>query len=177
MGVVLADLDEFRKVNENLGHPVGDEVLREAARRLNSSVRPYDAVGRYGGEEFLIVLPGSDGLGALTVAERIREGFANRPVLTSAGPVPVTLSLGVAAEGGEAGGDGSALLLAAGSALAAGAEERAQPGRPRRRVGPRDRRRASDGLTRISRDARRRTRPRRACRRRAGDRPDRRRAP
>ncbi len=118
VGVVLADLDEFRKVNENLGHPVGDEVLREAARRLNSSVRPYDAVGRYGGEEFLIVLPGSDGLGARTVAERIREGFANRPVLTSAGPVPLTLSLGVAAEGGEAGGDGSALLLAAGSALA-----------------------------------------------------------
>jgi diguanylate cyclase (GGDEF)-like protein len=117
VGVVLADLDEFRKVNESLGHPVGDEVLREAARRMNSSVRPYDAVGRYGGEEFLIVLPGSDGLGALTVAERIREGFANRPVLTSAGPVPVTLSLGVAAEGGEAAGDGSALLLAAGSAL------------------------------------------------------------
>jgi two-component system, cell cycle response regulator len=118
VGVVLADLDEFRKVNENLGHAVGDEVLREAARRMNSSVRPYDAVGRYGGEEFLIVLPGSDGLGALTVAERIREGFAQRPVHTSAGPVPVTLSLGVAAEGGEAGRDGSALLLAAGAALA-----------------------------------------------------------
>ena len=117
VGVVLADLDEFRKVNESLGHPVGDEVLREAARRMNSSVRPYDAVGRYGGVEFLIVLPGSDGLGALTVAERIREGFSNRPVHTTAGPVPVTLSLGVAAEGGEAGGDGSALLLAAGSAL------------------------------------------------------------
>jgi diguanylate cyclase (GGDEF)-like protein len=117
VGLVLADLDEFRKVNESLGHPVGDEVLREAARRLNSSVRPYDAVGRYGGEEFLIVLPGSDGLGALTVAERIRERFANRPVLTSAGPVPVTLSLGVAAEGGESSGDGTALLLAAGSAL------------------------------------------------------------
>jgi len=117
VGVVLADLDEFRKVNESLGHPVGDEVLREAARRMNSSVRPYDAVGRYGGEEFLIVLPGSDGLGALTVAERIRENFAHRPVLTSAGPVPVTISLGVAAEGGETGGDGSALLLAAGSAL------------------------------------------------------------
>ena len=91
------------------GIAVGDEVLREAARRLNSSARPYDAVGRYGGEEFLIVLPGSDGLGGLTVAERIREGFANRPVLTTAGPVPITLSLGVAAEGGEAGGDGSAL--------------------------------------------------------------------
>jgi two-component system cell cycle response regulator len=123
VGVVLADLDEFRKVNENLGHPVGDEVLREAARRLNSSVRPYDAVGRYGGEEFLIVLPGSDGLGALTVAERIREAFSKRPVLTSAGPVPVTLSLGVAAEGGEAMSEAAALLQAADSAL-----KRAQKG-------------------------------------------------
>jgi two-component system cell cycle response regulator len=123
VGVVLADLDEFRKVNENLGHPVGDEVLREAARRLNSSVRPYDAVGRYGGEEFLIVLPGSDGLGALPVAERIREAFSKRPVLTSAGPVPVTLSLGVAAEGGEAMSEAAALLQAADSAL-----KRAQKG-------------------------------------------------
>jgi diguanylate cyclase (GGDEF)-like protein len=117
VGVVLADLDEFRKVNETLGHPVGDEVLREAARRMNSSVRPYDAVGRYGGEEFLIVLPGSDGLGALTVAERIREAFSRRPVHTSAGPVPLTLSLGVAAEGGEIAGDTSRLLRAADSAL------------------------------------------------------------
>jgi diguanylate cyclase (GGDEF)-like protein len=117
VAVVLADLDEFRKVNENLGHPIGDEVLREAARRMNSSVRPYDAVGRYGGEEFLIVLPGSDGLGALTVAERIRENFAKRPVHTSAGPVPVTLSLGVAAEGGEAVTDSAALLQAADGAL------------------------------------------------------------
>ena len=117
VGVVLADLDEFRKVNESLGHPIGDEVLREAARRMSSSVRPYDAVGRYGGEEFLIVLPGSDGLGALTVAERIREAFSKRPVHTSAGPVPLTLSLGVAAEGGEAVTDSAALLQAADSAL------------------------------------------------------------
>ena len=90
---------------------------------MSSTVRPYDAVGRYGGEEFLIVLPGSDGLGALTVAERIRESFAKRPVHTSAGPVPVTLSLGVAAEGGEAATDGSSLLRAADAAL-----KRAQQG-------------------------------------------------
>lgn len=117
VAIVLADLDEFRKVNENLGHPIGDEVLREAARRMNSSVRPYDVVGRYGGEEFLIVLPGSDGLGALTVAERIRENFAKRPVHTSAGPVPLTISLGVAAEGGDSSNDSAALLQAADSAL------------------------------------------------------------
>jgi len=117
VAVVMADLDEIKKVNENLGHPIGDEVLREAARRMNSSVRPYDAVGRYGGEEFLIVLPGSDGLGALTVAERIRESFSRRPIHTSAGPVPVTLSLGVAAEGGEEIGDPASLLRAADGAL------------------------------------------------------------
>ena len=117
VAIVLADLDELRKVNENLGHPIGDELLREAARRMNSSVRPYDAVGRYGGDEFLIVLPGSDGLGALTVAERIRENFAKRPVHTSAGPVPMTISLGVASEGGEAVTDSAALLQAADSAL------------------------------------------------------------
>ena len=117
VGVVLADLDFFRKVNETLGTPIGDEVLREAARRMSSTLRPYDAVGRYGGEEFLIVLPGSDGLGGLTVAERIRESFSSRPVHTTAGPVSITLSLGVAAEGGESTTDGSALLRAADTAL------------------------------------------------------------
>jgi diguanylate cyclase (GGDEF)-like protein len=117
VAIVLADLDGFREVNESLGAPIGDEVLREAARRMSSTLRPYDAVGRYGGEEFLIVLPGSDGLGALTVAERIREAFARRPVATSAGPVAVTLSLGVASEGGEAATDANALLRAADAAL------------------------------------------------------------
>jgi two-component system cell cycle response regulator len=117
VAIVLADLDAFRTVNESLGAPIGDEVLREAARRMSSTLRPYDAVGRYGGEEFLIVLPGSDGLGALTVAERIREAFARRPVTTSAGPVSVTLSLGVASEGGEVATESNALLRAADSAL------------------------------------------------------------
>jgi len=123
VAIVLADLDGFRSVNDSLGGPVGDEVLREAARRMSSTLRPYDAVGRYGTEEFLIVLPGSDGLGALTVAERIRESFAKRPVTTTAGPVPMTLSLGVASEGGEGAAESAALLRAAGSAL-----KRAQQG-------------------------------------------------
>jgi diguanylate cyclase (GGDEF)-like protein len=123
VAVVLADLDAFGRVNESLGTPVGDEVLRETARRLGATLRPYDAVGRYGGGQFLIVLPASDGLGALTVAERIREFFAERPVGTSAGPVPVTLSLGVASEGGESSASADALLRAADVAL-----KRAQQG-------------------------------------------------
>jgi diguanylate cyclase (GGDEF)-like protein len=90
---------------------------------MSSTVRPYDAVGRYGVEEFLIVLPGSDGLGALTVAERIRESFVKRPLTTTAGPVPMTLSLGVASEGGEGTTETSALLRAASAAL-----KRAQQG-------------------------------------------------
>ncbi|HWZ84988.1 MAG TPA: diguanylate cyclase [Thermoanaerobaculia bacterium] len=117
VAVVVADLDAFGLVNEALGTPVGDEVLREAARRLSSTLRPYDAVGRYGGGQFLIVLPGSDGLGALTVAERVRESFSKRAVATSAGPVTVTLSLGVASQGGESASDANALLRAADVAL------------------------------------------------------------
>jgi two-component system cell cycle response regulator len=123
VAVVVANLDAFGRVNESLGAPAGDEVLRESARRLSATLRPYDAVGRYGGGQFLIVLPGSDGLGALTVAERVRESFAKRPIVTSSGPVAVTLSLGVASEGGETATESNSLLRAAEAAL-----KRAQQG-------------------------------------------------
>ncbi len=72
LGVVLADIDHFKKVNDTYGHFAGDAMLRETARRMQSSVRPYDSVGRYGGEEFLIILPGCDMAGAATQAERLR---------------------------------------------------------------------------------------------------------
>jgi len=96
LGVIMADVDFFKKVNDTHGHPVGDDVLREVGHRLASALRSYDAVGRYGGEEFLIVVPGCDPLNLVVTAERLRRKIADQPIATSAGPVPVTISLGLA---------------------------------------------------------------------------------
>jgi diguanylate cyclase (GGDEF)-like protein len=93
--VMLGDLDHFKKVNDGYGHVVGDEVLQEIARRLLASVRSYDFVGRYGGEEFLIVLNNCDSSHAIARAEEVRNGIANHQVQTMRGLLPVTMSLGV----------------------------------------------------------------------------------
>jgi diguanylate cyclase (GGDEF)-like protein len=95
-GIVLGDVDHFKYVNDQQGHLAGDAVLQEMARRMLSSVRPYDTVGRYGGEEFLIVVPSSDARGTMGLAERIRKSIEERPVLTEAGEIHLTVSLGVA---------------------------------------------------------------------------------
>jgi diguanylate cyclase (GGDEF)-like protein len=95
--VMLGDLDHFKTVNDSYGHIVGDEVLREIERRLLASVRSYDFVGRYGGEEFLIVLNNCDSTQAVSRAEEVRNGIANHPVQTMGGPLPITMSLGVLA--------------------------------------------------------------------------------
>ena len=95
--VMLGDLDHFKEVNDAYGHLVGDEVLREVARRLLSSARSYDFVGRYGGEEFLIVLNNCDCSQAVARAEEVRNGIANRPVQTARGPLSISMSLGILA--------------------------------------------------------------------------------
>ena len=97
VGIVLADLDHFKLINDTHGHPVGDAVLRETAKRMAIPIRPYDALGRYGGEEFLIVLPGCGLTNAAKVAERIRCCIAAEPISTSAGALAVSASFGVAA--------------------------------------------------------------------------------
>src|ERR1700688_5069369 len=97
MVVILGDLEHFKSVNDTYGHVVGDEVLREIARRLLASVRSYDFVGRYGGEEFLIVLNNCASTQAIARAEQVRNGIANHPVQTMRGPLPITMSLGVLA--------------------------------------------------------------------------------
>lgn len=95
-GVILADLDHFKAVNDNHGHLAGDIVLKEAACRMRACVRSYDSVGRYGGEEFLIVVPTGDGNSTAAVAERVREAISEKPVMTESGPISVTASLGIA---------------------------------------------------------------------------------
>lgn len=96
LAVAMADLDHFKEVNDHHGHMAGDAVIREVARRFRASVRPYDTVARYGGEEFLFVLPGCDESGAASLAERIRAAIAAKPMNTSEGIIPVTVSIGVA---------------------------------------------------------------------------------
>jgi two-component system cell cycle response regulator len=102
LGVIMADIDYFKKINDTHGHLVGDAVLQEVTRRLAVGVRPYDVVGRYGGEEFLVVFPGCSAPNLIVGAERLRHCIADQPIATSAGQIPVTLSLGLSsAEQGE----------------------------------------------------------------------------
>jgi diguanylate cyclase (GGDEF)-like protein len=97
LSVVVADLDWFKDVNDRYGHPAGDTVLREFAVLLRDSLRDVDLAGRWGGEEFFLILPGTDLAGAAQVAERIRMALAGRIVLSVDGtPIPVTASFGVA---------------------------------------------------------------------------------
>jgi two-component system cell cycle response regulator len=116
-GIALLDLDHFKYVNDMYGHLCGDAVLKEAARRINASLRPYDMVGRYGGEEFLIVASSADARGILAVAERIRKAIESTPFAIDAGQIRVTASLGVAASSDPSSFDSQALLRLADEAL------------------------------------------------------------
>jgi diguanylate cyclase (GGDEF)-like protein len=115
--IILLDIDHFKYVNDTYGHPAGDAVLTEAAQRIKSCIRPYDTLGRYGGEEFLIVLPTADGPGAACVAERIREAFESQPIVTERHKIAITASLGIAASGGRNTFDAESLLQMADEAL------------------------------------------------------------
>jgi len=96
VAVILADLDNFKSVNDTYGHLVGDAVLREAAGRLGAQMRSYDALGRYGGEEFLAVLPECSLDCAREIANRMCGAVAATPVRTRAGDIRITVSLGFA---------------------------------------------------------------------------------
>jgi diguanylate cyclase (GGDEF)-like protein len=96
LAVLLLDIDHFKNVNDTYGHPAGDLVLQEFGRRLGSEVRAGDIAGRWGGEEFLVVLPGADLPAALAVAERIRRTISRSPVVLDGTHIPVTVSGGCA---------------------------------------------------------------------------------
>ena len=117
VAVALVDVDHFKVVNDELGHLFGDEALKQVAHRLRSGLRNYDSVGRYGGEEFLLVLPGCDLAAAVVRAEQIRAAISATAVKTAAAQRSVTVSVGVAVSKGAGEGDAERVLDASDVAL------------------------------------------------------------
>jgi diguanylate cyclase (GGDEF)-like protein len=92
---MMLDLDHFKQINDNYGHPLGDQVLQQFAKRCQSSVREVDLIGRYGGEELVILLPETDSETAILVAERLRASVEETPMKVSGQEFNVTVSIGV----------------------------------------------------------------------------------
>jgi len=117
LSVLMADVDHFKIINDTHGHAAGDAVLCEIALRMASAVRPYDSIGRFGGEEFLVVLPGCASADAASVAERVRRRVADTAITLPEGSVYVTLSLGLAMASGDPAGTHETLIRASDRAL------------------------------------------------------------
>ncbi|MCJ7582115.1 MAG: diguanylate cyclase [Candidatus Aminicenantes bacterium] len=94
IGAIMIDIDNFKQINDNFGHSVGDKVISEVAYRLKHSLRRYDKIGRYGGDELLIVLPNCDQNNVAVISERLREVICNKKIKTTAGNLDVSISLG-----------------------------------------------------------------------------------
>jgi two-component system, cell cycle response regulator len=95
-GLLILDIDHFKNINDTYGHLTGDGVLKEVTQRIIKAVRGYDSVGRYGGEEFVIVLPGCTREQIDHGAERIRSAVDNGPIVVNESKVSVTVSIGAA---------------------------------------------------------------------------------
>jgi two-component system, cell cycle response regulator len=117
VSIIMADVDHFKDVNDTLGHSFGDEALKEIARRFRSKLRLYDSLGRYGGEEFLIVLPDCDLPSAMKRADQLRACIGSSPIVFCSKSRSITVSMGVALSGIHAADDITALLNRADRAL------------------------------------------------------------
>ena len=114
--VLMLDVDHFKRINDEWGHPVGDLALKHLSALLRGHMREIDQIGRFGGEEFLLLLPGLTAAAALPVAERLRELLAAAPLLHGQENTPMSISIGMAQWAGTA-EDGSRLLVRADAAL------------------------------------------------------------
>ena len=118
LAVALLDLDRFKQINDTYGHLIGDEVLRHVADTMTGLLRDYDLAGRFGGEEFVMLLPQTRAPDAFKIADRVRAHIARLPIATSGGePVRVTVSIGVAALDAGSSRELTELLAAADAAL------------------------------------------------------------
>ena len=115
--LMLGDIDHFKNINDTYGHAVGDAVLCEAAQRMRSSLRTYDSVGRYGGEEFLFILPGCDAQNARNQAERLLAAITRCPVELPRVAISFTMSIGVVVKYNVTVDDLESLIQAADSAM------------------------------------------------------------
>lgn len=111
-GLLMLDLDHFKKINDTRGHLTGDAVLKQVARRVTQSVRSYDQVGRYGGEEFVVVLPACGKTDTEQSANRIRLAISSAPVSVATSGIPVTVSIGATSRDAGSGSDEEMLQTA-----------------------------------------------------------------
>ena len=93
-GVMMIDIDHFKRINDRYGHLIGDEVLVEVADRLKNAIRPYDRIGRYGGDEILVVLPSCGNKEAKNIAKRLYDSVANEKISTEVGSLKINISIG-----------------------------------------------------------------------------------
>jgi diguanylate cyclase (GGDEF)-like protein len=120
LSIGMLDIDHFKRVNDTYGHAAGDDVLREVVTRAQTVLRPYDHLGRFGGEEFLVIIPGTEGPEALEILERIRAVVSAAPIAVQGNELTVTVSLGGATSSGE---PAEQLLVRADDALYAAKEQ------------------------------------------------------
>lgn len=113
--VALFDIDFFKRVNDTWGHPAGDRVLEWVTKMIGKSIRPYDTLGRYGGEEFLMVMPGADRDAAISIADRARTAIQNQACMVNGKEIRITISAGIATSSADT--DFDALLQLADNAL------------------------------------------------------------